>query len=94
MKISAEEVRKVAALARLSVSDDEIPQLASELDRILTYVDKLGELDTSEVQPTTHAIPLKNAFREDEVAESLSNSKALANAPRDNGESFVVPRVI
>ena len=94
MKISADEVRKVAGLARLRFSGEEIPQLAAELDRILTYVDKLSELDTDGVEPTTHAVPRVNAFREDEVTESLPREEALANAPADNGESFVVPRVI
>ena len=92
--ISAEEVKKVAGLARLEVGEADIPRLAGELDRILTYVDKMGELDTTGVEPTTHAVPTVNAFREDEVVESLANSRALANAPEENGEAFVVPRVI
>ena len=64
------------------------------MDNILTYIEKLNELDTEDIKPTTHAISIVNAFREDEVKSSLPKDKALANGPRQNGESFVVPRVI
>ncbi len=94
MKISAEEVKKVAGLARLEIPQDDIPRLAAELDSILSYVDKLSELDTTGVPPTTHAIPMTNAFRDDVVTESLTHAGGLANAPRDNGEFFVVTRAI
>ena len=68
--------------------------MASQLDQILSYVDKLNELDTNKVEPTTHAISITNAFREDSLRESLSQEEALSNGPRQNGESFVVPKVI
>ena len=68
--------------------------MTGQLDQILSYVDKLNEIDTSQVEPTTHAISITNAFREDDLRESIGQDKALANAPRQNGESFVVPRVI
>ena len=68
--------------------------MALQLDDILTYVAKLNELDTEAIVPTTHAISIVNAFREDEMKPSLVREKALANAPQQNGESFVVPRVI
>ena len=94
MKITPQEISHVATLARLHLSREEIEAMAVQLDGILTYVAKLNELDTTDITPTTHAISIVNAFREDEVKPSLPRDKALANAPRQNGESFVVPRVI
>jgi aspartyl-tRNA(Asn)/glutamyl-tRNA(Gln) amidotransferase subunit C len=94
MKITIDEVQYVANLARLELKPPEAEAMAGQLEQILSYVDKLNELDTSEVEPTTHAISITNAFREDELRESLGQEKALANAPQENGESFVVPRII
>ena len=94
MKITPQEVSHVADLARLHMSQEEIEALARQLDDILTYVAKLNELDTEAIVPTTHAISIVNAFRDDEMKPSLVREKALANAPKQNGESFVVPRVI
>ncbi len=94
MKISLEEVQYVAALARLQLDPAEAAEMAGQLDRILSYVDMLNELDTSAVAPTTHAIAIVNAFREDEPAPSLPREVALANAPEQNGAAFVVPKVI
>jgi len=94
MKITPKEISHVANLARLHMSQDEMEAMARQLDEILTYVAKLNELDTEDITPTTHAISIVNAFREDEVKSSLSRDKALANGPRQDGESFVVPRVI
>lgn len=94
MKISADEVKYVARLARLNLSDNEVEAMTTQLDSILNYVDKLNELDTGKVAPTTHAIEVHNAFRDDEVRESLGQEASLQNAPRQNGEAFVVPKVI
>lgn len=94
MKISKEEVQYVANLARLELTPTEAEEMAGQLDRILSYVDKLNELDTSQVEPTTHAISITNAFREDDLCQSLGQEKSLANGPHQNGESFVVPRII
>jgi aspartyl-tRNA(Asn)/glutamyl-tRNA(Gln) amidotransferase subunit C len=94
MKITPQEVSHVAKLARLHMSQQEIEAMAKQLDDILTYVAKLNELDTESIVPTTHAISIVNAFREDEVKPSLERKKTLANAPRQNDESFVVPKVI
>ena len=94
MKITEKEVTYVANLARLQLSDYEVAAMAGQLDRILSYVDKLNELDTTGVEPTTHAISINNAFREDETRASLSQAEALANGPMQNGEAFVVPKVI
>lgn len=94
MKITIDEVKYVAGLARLELKPEEAEAMTDQLDQILSYVDKLNELDTSEVEPTTHAISITNAFRDDELRKSLGQERALANGPRQNGESFVVPRVI
>ena len=94
MKITPEEISHVANLARLHMTQPEVEEMAKQLDEILSYVTKLNELDTQGVRPTTHAISIVNAFREDEVKPSLEHDKALANGPEQNGESYVVPRVI
>lgn len=94
MKITLEEVQYVARLARLQLNATEAEAMTGQLDRILSYIDKLNELDTSAVAPTTHAIAMVNAFREDELRESLARAEALANGPLQNGEAFVVPKII
>ena len=94
MKITLDEVKYVSNLARLELQTAEAEAMTGQLDQILSYVDKLNELDTSKVEPTTQVISTTNAFREDELRGSLSQEKALANGPRQNGESFVVPKVI
>jgi len=94
MKITPEEVSHVANLARLRLSPEEVEVMAKQLHDILTYVAKLNELDTGGITPTTHAISIVNAFREDEVKPSLDREKTLVNGPQQDGEFFVVPRVI
>jgi len=94
MKITAEEVLHVAKLARLEIDSDSVEKMADQLATILTYVEKLGEVDTEGVPPTSHAIALTNAFREDEVRDSLSRDAALDNAPAGEEGGFVVPKVI
>jgi aspartyl-tRNA(Asn)/glutamyl-tRNA(Gln) amidotransferase subunit C len=94
MKITKEEVLKVAHLARLTLSEEELDSMTSHLDTILSYVVKLDELDTTGVQPITHAFAEANAFREDRVGTSLARAEALANGPCHNEEAFVVPKII
>jgi len=94
MKITREEVEHVARLARLEMQPKEIERITAQLDTILQYAAKLDELDTEGVAVTTHSQDVCNAFREDEVRASLDREQALANGPRQNGESFIVPRVI
>ncbi len=94
MKITREEVQHVAKLARLDLTVAEVDRMTGQLDAILSYVAKLDELDTTGVAVTTHTQRVVNAFREDEVRPSLSREQALANGPEQNGESFVVPKVI
>jgi aspartyl-tRNA(Asn)/glutamyl-tRNA(Gln) amidotransferase subunit C len=94
MKITADQVQHVARLARLRIDPEAIEKLASELATILTYVDKLNEVDTRGVPPTSHAIELINAFRDDVVHAHLPREQSLRNAPAQDEGSFVVPKVI
>ena len=92
--ISREEVERIAALARLSLSNDEAERMATELDTILGYVETLAEVDTEGIAPTSHVIPLPTPLREDRGGPSLDPEVALANAPEREGTAFVVPKVI
>jgi aspartyl-tRNA(Asn)/glutamyl-tRNA(Gln) amidotransferase subunit C len=93
-KIAREEVRHVAKLARMEFNDQDEERLTGQINSILNYMDKLNELDTTGVDPMTHAIRLQNVFRTDEVHPSLEREQALANAPAADGVNFVVPKVI
>ncbi len=94
MKITKKEVEHVAHLARLNLADEELVKMTGQLDNILSYVAKLDELDTSQVEPTTHVFSVSNAFREDVEKESLTQAEALTNGPQQNGEMFQVPKII
>lgn len=94
MRISSEEIAKVAHLARLALNPDEVETMTREVGHILTYIDTLNELDTQGVAPTSHALAITNAFREDLVTPSLPREEALRNAPRRNDQAFVVPKII
>ncbi len=88
------DVARVAELARLALDADELARIEQQLGAILDYVGQLDELDTSAVEPTTHAVPLTMAYREDAVGEHMPREEALANAPEQDGEAFVVPKVV
>jgi len=94
MSISREEVLHVAHLARLEFSEKEVELFTSQSADILDYVAQLNELDTSNVEPTYHAIPLSNVFREDKVKDSFPVDEILSNAPEREDGFFVVPKVI
>ena len=94
MKITAEEVARVAALARLRLSPEQSETLTGQLNDILSAMDKLAQLDTEGVPPTYHALDLTGAMRPDQARPSLERDQGLANAPASAGESFLVPRVI
>lgn len=94
MKITREEVAHVARLARLEMSDTEMDQFTGQLNAILQYAGKLNEIDTKDIRPTAHVLPLQNVFREDKTRPCLENDKALANAPEAKDGMFRVPRVI
>ena len=92
--ISEEEVRHIALLSRLECSDAEIGKFADDLNSILGYVEKLQELETDDVEPTSHALRQRNVFREDEVRPSLTNEQALSNAPEKEAGHFKTPPII
>ena len=91
MKISIEHL---ARLARLSVSDDEKILFANQIDSILNYMDKLNELDTGDIEPTSHVILLSNVVREDLPKDSLDREDALMNAPDKTDKFYRVPKII
>ncbi len=94
MKINKKEVEHVAHLARLTLIDEELEKMTGQLDNILSYVDKLEQLDTSQVDPTFHVFSVSNAFREDVEKDSLSQAEAVNNGPQHDGQMFQVPRII
>jgi aspartyl-tRNA(Asn)/glutamyl-tRNA(Gln) amidotransferase subunit C len=94
MKISTEEVLHVAHLARLELDAESVEKFANQIGTILEYMDKLNQVDTSGIQPTSHAIFLTNAFREDAEGGHLDREAALANAPEKEAGSFIVPKVV
>ena len=94
MKLDRKEVEYVAHLARLDFSEEEKEKFTPQLNDILMYMDKLNQVDTSGVEPMSHAITLVNAFRDDMAGESLSHDLSLANAPKAKGECFSVPKII
>ena len=94
MKITKEEVLYVADLARLDLDETAIEKFAGQIGDILDYIDKLNEVDTEGIKPTSHAITLTNAFREDQLNEHLDRDQALANAPEREDGNFIVPKII
>jgi len=93
-KITIQEVEHVAKLACLEFSEEEKEKLAEQLGRILEYIDQLSELDTENVEPTSHVVPVKNVVRPDLVKPSLTRDEALANAPSNVDGLFEVPKII
>jgi aspartyl-tRNA(Asn)/glutamyl-tRNA(Gln) amidotransferase subunit C len=93
VRLSADEVRHVAELAKLRLTEAEIEQFAGQLSAILEYAERLQEVDTSSVPPTPYILPLVNVMREDVPAPSLSNKEALANAP-DSEDGFFRVRAV
>jgi aspartyl-tRNA(Asn)/glutamyl-tRNA(Gln) amidotransferase subunit C len=92
--ITRDEVLHVARLARLELSDTEIERMREQLNAILTYIDRLKALDVTGAEPTSHAVPLVNVMRDDEVVPSFPRDEMLRNAPDRVGEFFRVPRII
>ena len=93
-KIERQEVEHVAELARLRITGEEVTQLTTQMNTILSYMDKLNELDTSGIEPLAHPLALAAPLREDRVQSTLDIEESLANAPRRENLFFVVPRVI
>ncbi len=93
-KLDESQVRKVARLARLELTEAEVEEFTGQLSAILDYVEKMNELDTENVEPLAHCLPISNVFRRDRVRESLGTRKALANAPQRDGDFFKVPKIL
>ncbi len=93
-KIDQAQVKKVAKLSRLQLSDAEAEEFTHQLSAVLGYMEKLNELDTTNVEPLAHCLPISNVFREDKVKESLGTEKTLANAPQRDGDFFKVPKIL
>jgi aspartyl-tRNA(Asn)/glutamyl-tRNA(Gln) amidotransferase subunit C len=94
MSADRETLRKIAHLARLELKEDDETRMLSDLNRILTWVEKLSEMDTSNVEPLTHINADINVMRNDQVSETLSRETALQNAPQHDDAHFRVPKVI
>jgi aspartyl-tRNA(Asn)/glutamyl-tRNA(Gln) amidotransferase subunit C len=94
VNLSLDDVRHVAKLARLDLSDGEITTLQSELTALLDHVDKIRQLDTAGVPPTAHPLPLQNVLRADDVRPSIDREVVLAEAPAVEDERFLVPSIL
>jgi len=94
MAVTKEDVENIAALARLYFSDEEKEEMIGTLNNILEYFDKLSELDTEDIEPLTHILPVQNVMREDEVKPSFDQKTTLKNAPKHDRGHFVIPKVI
>ncbi len=94
MRLSNDEIKHIALLSRLELSEAERERAQNELSQIVGYFETLSKLDTTGVEPTMHALPLQNVLRKDEVRPGLSRDEALQNAPEQAGGMFQVPRVV
>ena len=88
------DVRYIARLARLELSDEEVAKYQSQLSNVLTFVETLRKVDVSQVEPTAHASPVFNVFRQDQAQTSFTPKQALANSPRQANDLFVVTKVV
>lgn len=94
MSISTEQVQHIARLARLSLEPQEFARYAQQLDQILNYVNQLNELETSNIEPASHALPFMNVFRADQVQQVLSVQEVFQNAPEQEDHFFRVPQIL
>lgn len=94
MSVTREDVAYMANLARLKVTEEEIDQFQSDMNKILGYMDLLNQVDTSDVAPLDHVIELPPVYRKDEARQPLDHDEALKNAPDADSDYFRVPRVI
>jgi len=94
MSVTKKDVEKIAELAKLKFTDDELENFTHQMNEILSYMDKLNELDTKNVKPLSHPVEQINVFRDDELRPSVSTEEALKNAPDKTDQHFKVPKVI
>ncbi|OIJ13654.1 asparaginyl/glutamyl-tRNA amidotransferase subunit C [Anaerobacillus alkalidiazotrophicus] len=93
-RITKDQVKHVAHLARLSVTEEEVEQFTEQLDKIISFAEQLNELNTEGIEPTTHVLDIKNVLREDVVKESLKNEEVLKNAPDEQDGQVKVPSIM
>jgi aspartyl-tRNA(Asn)/glutamyl-tRNA(Gln) amidotransferase subunit C len=94
MALTIEQMRHVAKLARLELSDEKLQQLMGHINALMSHFERLQALPTDEVEPTSHSIPVYNAFREDVPGSPLPREEVLANAPQARDGLFIVPRIV
>ena len=94
MAISEEQVRHVALLARLELTDEQVSRFGDDLNSILGHIDAIQKLDLEGVEPTEHPLDVCNVTRADEVRPGLSRDDALKNAPESEDGAFVIPRIV
>ena len=94
MAVTKKDVEKIAELAQLKFSEEELESFTPQMNEILAYMDKLNELDTENVEPLSHPVEQTNVFREDELKPSITTEDALKNAPAKDEQYFKVPKVI
>ncbi|MDE6506698.1 MAG: Asp-tRNA(Asn)/Glu-tRNA(Gln) amidotransferase subunit GatC [Eubacterium sp.] len=94
MQITPDLIKYLESLARITLDEDEEKKIGKELQDILTYIDKLNELDTEGVEAMSHCFPLTNVLRKDEVKPSMSPDEIVANAPESQDGTFVVPKTV
>ncbi len=94
MALSADDVRRLALLARLELSDDEVNAMGPQISKILGFVEQLSELDTEDIEPMTTALDVDNRWRDDDIQPGLTNDQALQNAPARDDDCFLVPPVL
>lgn len=94
MSLSLEDVKKIAILARLDLTDQELALYREQLSAVLDYADRLNELDIADIQPTTSAVALRNVLREDEVQSSLPMEEVLLNAPQQMNNQFLIQAIL
>lgn len=94
MKVSAEEVKHIAQLSRLTVPETEMQIFTEQFNQILSYADIMQKVDTTGIEPTPYVLPITNAFREDIAKPGVSHEVALSNAPAVENDGFKVPRVL
>jgi aspartyl-tRNA(Asn)/glutamyl-tRNA(Gln) amidotransferase subunit C len=93
-RITIDEVKHVANLARLAITEEEADKFAKQLDAIITFAEQLNELDTNNIEPTSHVLDMKNIFREDEAKPGLPVEEVLKNAPDHEDGQIKVPAII
>ncbi|MCK4777563.1 MAG: Asp-tRNA(Asn)/Glu-tRNA(Gln) amidotransferase subunit GatC [Actinomycetia bacterium] len=94
MALTKKDVEHIALLARLALTEEEKEKFREQLSQVLDHADKIAQLDTKNIIPTSHVLPIENVFREDKETECFSKEEALSNAPEKEDGAFVVPKIV